>query len=49
MALLGDIKNLASGQTAIQIDVPPTTIIYLSLGIFLAVLLAVFIANEISK
>lgn len=49
MALLGDIGDLASGKTSLSIDVPPSTIIYLSLGVFVAVLLSVIIANELTK
>lgn len=49
MALIGDIKNLASGETALQVDVPLSSIVYLSIGIFVAVLLSVILANEITK
>lgn len=46
---LQNLSDLIAGKTAIQVDVPTSTIIYFSIGIFVAVLLAVILANQISK
>lgn len=46
---LQNISDLIAGKTAIKSQIETQSLVFLSLGIFLAVLLGVIIANEITK
>lgn len=46
---LNDLSNIISGKSSVQVEVPVLNIVYISIGILVAVFLGIILANQVTK